>query len=161
GVRGPLAPEKPYSVRVRAAALPPLAPSLRMESGGQSPPDLPTLVVLLITMPGRHSIKKWRRVGQHGLQRLFGVVDTLLSAPTDQAVRAHQHRTTRAYTIGRWPTPVHSHQVAASADTPCDQLNTQPVCHLQSGVAPGGAVGTGQQHEVLAEQDAGAQAFAV
>src|SRR5262249_29467857 len=47
GVRGPLAPEKPYSVGVRGAALPPLAPPLRMESGGLRPPDLPTLVVVL------------------------------------------------------------------------------------------------------------------
>src|SRR5262249_16466871 len=47
GVRGPLAPEKPYSVGVRGAAKPPLPPPLRMESGGRSPPDLPTLVVIL------------------------------------------------------------------------------------------------------------------
>src|SRR5262249_38748371 len=101
------------------------------------------------------------QVGQHGLERLFGVFDTLLSAPDDQAVRAHQHRTTRAYTIGRWPAPINIYQVAASADRASDQFNTQSVCHLQSGVVPGGAVGTGQQHEVLAEQDAGAQAFAL
>src|SRR5262249_22101752 len=50
GVRGPLAPEKPYSVGVRGAALPPLAPPLRMESGGLCPPDLPTLVVVLIPL---------------------------------------------------------------------------------------------------------------
>src|SRR5215468_8825847 len=47
GLRGPLAPEKPYSVGVRGAAKPPLAPPLRMESGGLRPPDLPTLVVIL------------------------------------------------------------------------------------------------------------------
>jgi hypothetical protein len=35
------------------------------------------------------------------------------------------------------------------------------MCHLQSGVAPGGAVSIGQQHEVLAEQIAGAQTFAL
>src|SRR5215208_6241969 len=87
--------------------------------------------------------------------------DPLLSAPTDQAIRAHQHRTTRAYTIGRWPTSINIHEVAASADTPCDQPNTQPVCHLQSGIAPRRAVRTCQQHEVLAEQITGAQPFAL
>ena len=51
--------------------------------------------------------------------------------------------------------------VAASADTPCNQRNTQPVCHLQSGIAPYGAVRTHQQHQVLAEQVAGAQPFAL
>src|SRR5215471_4605986 len=92
------------------------------------------------------------QVGQHDLKRLFGVFDTLLSAPTDQTVRAHQHRTTRAYTIGRWPTSINIHEVAADADTPCDQPNAQPISHQQSGIAPRRAVRTCQQHEVLTEQ---------
>src|SRR5262249_50904483 len=48
GVQGPRAPEKPYSVGVRGAAKPPLAPPPWMKSGGRSPPDLLTLVVVLI-----------------------------------------------------------------------------------------------------------------
>src|SRR5262249_58311957 len=97
----------------------------------------------------------------HCLEHLFGVLDALLSAPTDQAVRAHQHRARGGNTIGRWPASVNLDHVAASADTPCDQPNTQAVSHLQSGIAPGGAVGTGEPHDVLAEQVAGAHAFAV
>src|SRR5262249_51624291 len=48
GVRGPEAPEKPYSVGVRGAAKPPLAPPPWIESGGLRPPDLLTLVVILV-----------------------------------------------------------------------------------------------------------------
>jgi hypothetical protein len=89
------------------------------------------------------------------------VFDKLLSAPTDHAVRAHQHRTARAYTIDSWPPSIDIHQVTASADTPYDQPNTQPVSHLQRGIAPRGAIRACQQHEVLTEQIAGTQPFAV
>src|SRR6476619_2539657 len=94
--------------------------------------------------PSTFPILSSGQAGQHGLKRLFGVFDTLLSAPTDQAVRAHQHCTSRAYTIGRWPPSINIHEVAASADTPCDQPNTQLVCHLQSGIAPHPAIRTCQ-----------------
>src|SRR5262245_45901305 len=80
GVRGPLAPEKPYSVGVRGAAKPPLAPRLRMESGRLRPPDLTTLVVILLPI----SKTATSRLAAETQQR-----------PRDKRTRGHQSRTRR------------------------------------------------------------------